>query len=246
MLGPVRVEDNGDRLDIGGPKQRTVLALLLASVGRTVPTDVLLMEAYGPDVDSRLRRSIQTWMSGFRRDLGLMIESGSGGYRLELDRESIDAHRFERYLREARALRNDAVARTTLRRHRICWFVDSRGQAPQGAVVRGTRPADSARSRCRSPPSTRPGTGDPRRREPRPREPAGAPHGCPVPLRAPGRCSPLVSDGRNQEGIPNPGQNGEKTVGIRNSGFFGGKVYDMHIGHPNAFLKNASAQFLSH
>ena len=52
-LGPVEVLASGQRLEIGGKKQRTVLALLLANAGQPVSTDRLIEAAHGDDAPRR-------------------------------------------------------------------------------------------------------------------------------------------------------------------------------------------------
>ncbi len=42
VLGPVRVLDHGEPIDIGGPKPRTVLALVAARAGEVVSLDMLV------------------------------------------------------------------------------------------------------------------------------------------------------------------------------------------------------------
>jgi len=58
VLGPIEVLDAGRKLDLGGPKQRTVLALLIANAGRPLSTDRLIEGAYDGTPDAA-RRSVQ-------------------------------------------------------------------------------------------------------------------------------------------------------------------------------------------
>ena len=60
VLGPVEVVDADVRLDLGGPKQRTVLAMLIANAGRSVSTERLIDGAYGDEAPDAARRSVQT------------------------------------------------------------------------------------------------------------------------------------------------------------------------------------------
>ncbi len=54
VLGPIEVFDSGNRLDIGGRKQKTVLAMLVANAGRPVSTDRLIDAVYGEFSEDRL------------------------------------------------------------------------------------------------------------------------------------------------------------------------------------------------
>ena len=48
ILGGLRVtDDDGRPVDVGGPKQRAVLALLLLEAGRVVSTDRLISTIWG-------------------------------------------------------------------------------------------------------------------------------------------------------------------------------------------------------
>ena len=66
VLGPVEVLEGGIPIAIGGPKQRAVLATLIAEVGTVVSLDRTVAEVYGADADPRSRRSVQTFISMFR------------------------------------------------------------------------------------------------------------------------------------------------------------------------------------
>ena len=62
VLGQVEVVTDGRRLALGGPKQRTVLALLVANAGRPIAVDVLINGVYGDEAGDGARRSIQTYI----------------------------------------------------------------------------------------------------------------------------------------------------------------------------------------
>ena len=49
VLGPVEVLADGARIGLGGPKQRAVVAVLVAAAGRPVLVDTLLQALYGED-----------------------------------------------------------------------------------------------------------------------------------------------------------------------------------------------------
>ena len=97
MLGNVTISSDGDRagLSAGGLKQRTVLGLLTASVGRPVTTDWLIEGVYGDQPPSGARRTVQTYVSNLRGLTSGSIEPSGAGYQLNLPRSQIDAGRFE-------------------------------------------------------------------------------------------------------------------------------------------------------
>jgi class 3 adenylate cyclase/WD40 repeat protein len=104
ILGPVSVLQEDEPVRLGGPKQRTVLALLLAEAGRTVSTDSLVEWVWGDEATSGSRSTLQSYMSTLRPVLGERLISEAGGYRLEVPREEVDAFRFEDMVAQARSL----------------------------------------------------------------------------------------------------------------------------------------------
>ena len=104
VLGPLRVEDAGTEFPLGGPKQRTVLALLVAAAGAPVPMDALLMGVYGPDAAPKARRTLHTYISRYRSAFGDVIERRGDDYALAVDPTSIDAVRFEDLIERAKSL----------------------------------------------------------------------------------------------------------------------------------------------
>jgi DNA-binding SARP family transcriptional activator len=95
LLGPVEVMRDGTHLALGGPKQRTVLALLAAHAGRVVSTDSLLEGLWGESPTPGARSTLQTYVSNLRAELGDVIVREGGGYRLDIDSGLVDKRRFE-------------------------------------------------------------------------------------------------------------------------------------------------------
>lgn len=95
VLGPVTVVDGTGSLNIGGPKQRTVLAMLIAHVGRPVSNDLIVEAVYGEDSPDRGRRRVQTYVSTLRSIVGDVIVKEGSGWALRVDRSRVDAVRFE-------------------------------------------------------------------------------------------------------------------------------------------------------
>jgi basic membrane lipoprotein Med (substrate-binding protein (PBP1-ABC) superfamily)/DNA-binding SARP family transcriptional activator/Tol biopolymer transport system component len=88
---------------LGGPKQRLVLALLLAEPNRVVSVDRLVDGLWGDDPPESARHTIQSYVSELRKVLGPAIESGGAGYRVRVDRSSLDTLDFEARVTEARS-----------------------------------------------------------------------------------------------------------------------------------------------
>ncbi|MFC7310468.1 BTAD domain-containing putative transcriptional regulator [Streptomyces monticola] len=136
ILGPMEVRNAaGETLDLGGPRLRSLLALLLAQPGRMVTTDRLIDEVYGEDPPVGAANALQSQISRLRRRLGVQIESLPAGYRLDVDPDTIDAHRFEQLAlqgREALAAQDHRRAAALLREALGLW----RGPAETAQAVR--------------------------------------------------------------------------------------------------------------
>ncbi|WP_188189346.1 BTAD domain-containing putative transcriptional regulator [Nonomuraea sp. SYSU D8015] len=106
ILGPlVARTPDGDTVAVGSPRPRALLALLLLDAGRMVSVERLVDGQYGDDPPAGAVNAIQAQISRLRRNLPAhLIEFHGTGYRLAIDREDVDAHRFERLAREGRRL----------------------------------------------------------------------------------------------------------------------------------------------
>ena len=91
VLGTMTVVDGTEQLNIGGVKQRTVLAMLVAGGGRAVSNDVIAEAVYADEAPGKARRRIQTYVSNLRAVVGDVIAREGGGWALRVDRQQIDA-----------------------------------------------------------------------------------------------------------------------------------------------------------
>jgi DNA-binding SARP family transcriptional activator/DNA polymerase III delta prime subunit len=69
VLGPLQVLDGQRPVDIGPPKQRAVLAVLLLATGRVVSVDRLVDAVWGDDAPGSATASLQAYISNLRRAL---------------------------------------------------------------------------------------------------------------------------------------------------------------------------------
>jgi DNA-binding SARP family transcriptional activator len=102
VLGLVTVVDGSESLNIGGPKQRTVLAMLIANHGRPVSNEVIAAAVYGEDASPRNRRNVQTYVSTLRSIVGDVIVRQGSGWFLDVEPSQIDALAFEDLCERAR------------------------------------------------------------------------------------------------------------------------------------------------
>jgi len=100
VLGPVRAYRNGNLIDLGARKQKSVIAVLIAEIGVFVDVDRIIEYIWGEDASPSRRRSVQTYMSALRQVLNgddhEVIRSDKRGYRLEIDGVEVDWREFER------------------------------------------------------------------------------------------------------------------------------------------------------
>jgi class 3 adenylate cyclase/tetratricopeptide (TPR) repeat protein len=102
LLGPLEVDVDGRILDVRRQKQRALLALLALRAGEVVPTDRLVDELWGDEPPKAAVGSLQNFVSELRKLLGAdVLVTRSPGYLLDIPRDAVDVHRFERSVREA-------------------------------------------------------------------------------------------------------------------------------------------------
>ncbi len=109
ILGPLEVEEDSRAVDLGGARQRALLAILLVHRGEVVSVDRLIEDLYGARPPATAGKSLQAHISRLRKALGSdnRLHTRAGGYVLELLDSELDADRFGRLSDEGR----DALSR---------------------------------------------------------------------------------------------------------------------------------------
>ncbi|HEU5473373.1 MAG TPA: BTAD domain-containing putative transcriptional regulator [Actinophytocola sp.] len=129
LLGPLELVSGDRSLDLGGPRQRIVLAVLGLNANRVVPVDVLVDAVWGTGPPTTARSQIQICISALRKvfsDGGQpgAISTRPPGYLLRLDPAALDTLEFDAWLAAARehsgAGRTEQAA-ATLRRALALW-----------------------------------------------------------------------------------------------------------------------------
>ena len=99
VLGSLEVVGSHATIDVGGPRQRRLLAALLVNANSTVSTDSLIEVVFEGAPPKAAQTTIRSYVSRLRRSLDgepATIESGSGGYSFQFDLDALDATRFAR------------------------------------------------------------------------------------------------------------------------------------------------------
>jgi DNA-binding SARP family transcriptional activator len=118
VLGPLQVIVDDVPADVGGPRQRCVLARLIAEHGRVVSADRLIEDLYADQAPPQALAAVQSYVSHLRRALepgrparapsGVLVTSPPG-YAIQLGQDAVDAWSFEDEIHQAAEL-DDPVA----------------------------------------------------------------------------------------------------------------------------------------
>lgn len=107
-MGVLRAQvAGGDVVDLGSPKVRVLLAVLLAGAGEVVPREVLCDSVWVGKRPHNPHNALQINAHRLRRllDAPGRLSCSAGGYRLAVDDGELDGHRFAELLRRARVAR---------------------------------------------------------------------------------------------------------------------------------------------
>ncbi|MGW5108986.1 BTAD domain-containing putative transcriptional regulator [Nocardia sp. NPDC004123] len=130
VLGALTAADGRGELDLGGPRQRGVLARLLVARGEVVPIDRLIDDLWRGEPPPRALGALQAYVSNLRRLLepqraprtpATVLISRTPGYAVRFAAEDVDAWRFVAELEAAGRQYNPRERRQTLERALARW-----------------------------------------------------------------------------------------------------------------------------
>jgi DNA-binding SARP family transcriptional activator/tetratricopeptide (TPR) repeat protein len=131
LLGPVEWQLAGRAVDLGTPKQRTVLAALLVDAGQPVPMATLIDRVWGEAPPVEARNVLYAHMARIRRMVAQagqhdgheppLIHRAAGGYRLDVARDRVDMHRFRRLAERGQTAGTDQERVAALREALALW-----------------------------------------------------------------------------------------------------------------------------
>jgi DNA-binding SARP family transcriptional activator len=127
ILGPLEVSRDGAILDVGAPKQRGLLALLLLNANRVVTTERLIDELWGETPPETARSALQVYVAALRKALGgagSALRTSGPGYVLDVEPGALDLDRFIALRAEAQAA-GDEERRSELLREALGLWLDA-------------------------------------------------------------------------------------------------------------------------
>jgi YVTN family beta-propeller protein len=106
LLGPLEVAADGRVLQLGGGRQRALLAMLALRPGEVVSSDALIDALWGETPPPTVHKALQNLVSRVRRavdplETGVIV-TRQPGYLLSLPEDAIDVRRFERLSQQGR------------------------------------------------------------------------------------------------------------------------------------------------
>jgi DNA-binding SARP family transcriptional activator/class 3 adenylate cyclase len=105
LLGSFEVARGGRAVQLGGQKQRAVLAILALDAGRVVSTDRLIDLLWGEQPPKTAATSLQNFVSQLRKTIGAdVVVTKPPGYLLNVAAAQVDLNQFERLVSQARSL----------------------------------------------------------------------------------------------------------------------------------------------
>jgi DNA-binding SARP family transcriptional activator len=123
VLGPLEVTVDGVPASVGGPRQRCVLARLIAGHGQVVSADRLIEDLYADEAPPRALAAVQSYVSHLRRalepgraawDRAGVLAASPPGYALRLGHDMVDAWAFENEVHQAAGLDDPAAVYSQL------------------------------------------------------------------------------------------------------------------------------------
>jgi DNA-binding SARP family transcriptional activator/tetratricopeptide (TPR) repeat protein len=129
LWGPVEAWSAGRRVELGQPRQRGVMAVLLTEANQVVSAGTLIERVWGDQQSASARSALYSYLTRIKTILRRLPGSGelvrltraSGGYLFEVDPDAVDLHRFNRLVNRASTTDDvDQAAATWAQALRLC------------------------------------------------------------------------------------------------------------------------------
>lgn len=151
VLGAVEAMRDGQRISLGRPQRRALLALLLLRANRVLTVEEIVTQLWGDRPPATARAQVHALVSALRQALPdgeQILSTGSGGYRLEADQAQLDLLTFGDRVAEARAAAEagaPAAAITGYRNALALWHGMPLGDVSAAFVERARRGLENTR-----------------------------------------------------------------------------------------------------
>ncbi|MGX7825888.1 AfsR/SARP family transcriptional regulator [Actinokineospora sp. 24-640] len=154
LLGPLELVVGRRLVNLGGPRQRVVLAMLALNANRVTPVDSLVDALWDESPPSTARAQIQTCISSLRKlftqDGGrpVAIQTRPPGYLLKITAADLDSQEFTDLIAEARAQADRDMAEhaaATLRAALALWRGPMLADITSDVVQRGAASFEDSR-----------------------------------------------------------------------------------------------------
>jgi DNA-binding SARP family transcriptional activator/tetratricopeptide (TPR) repeat protein len=116
VLGPIQLWSAGQPQDLGSPRERSLLVMLLLTPQVIVPAETLINQLWDKRPPPKARQSLSVYIARLRASLRhavgdhvQLVGRAQGGYLIDVDPELVDVHRFRRLRRQAAALAASGV-----------------------------------------------------------------------------------------------------------------------------------------
>ena len=140
LLGHLEASVDDRPLELGGSKQRAVLAMLGLEANQLVSADRLIEGLWGEEPPPSAAKMVQNYILRLRKviaaDGEAEIVTRGRAYELQIDRELVDALRFERLVAEATRGGSGDAARQALALYRGEPLADIASEPFAGAEIR--------------------------------------------------------------------------------------------------------------
>lgn len=99
VLGPLEIRQGAGVLQLPGPREQALLALLLTAPGRVVSVSAIVSGIWGDEAPDHAEKTVQSYVSRLRRALrkgddASVVLTRSPGYVAAVDPDQVDAERF--------------------------------------------------------------------------------------------------------------------------------------------------------
>jgi DNA-binding SARP family transcriptional activator len=107
ILGPLEITHHDEAIKVGGPRQQTVMAMLLLEANHVIPVERLVRAMWDEEPPTSARAQVHICISTLRRQIMAaegeqLIDSRPPGYLLKLGDGGLDSHVFEAHVAAGR------------------------------------------------------------------------------------------------------------------------------------------------